>query len=253
MKKQILFLLLVIGVLSGCSKSTAAANSQQDDVSTILTELEKNNKLWSLPLGNDELCWSLFEDMKNKKNIEYILPVDTADKYEKLNLNKFIPNCKNEKYNVNYLYTPTMVEYTKNMTLDKKEKFGIKATTTSNFKLYKENIDGIGGDEIVLYAEKTVSEDQSINPDGGFTIISPRTCEKIGGMQTHDPIDYAKNESLNNKNGFLKYRNKFYSFDLWQTKLIPHLYTLTIYGFSENGKYGSMCYIGKDFRKGTKK
>lgn len=253
MKIQILFFLMAMGLLNGCSKVSNADEILLEKVSGVLKKLEKNHKLWSLPLGNDDLCWSLFESFKSKKNIKLILPNETSNEYDNLPLKKFLPKCEEKKYNVDHLYSPNMLDFVKNMKPEEKERFAKKVTITSNFKLYKINIDGKQGEEVVLYGEKRVNEDLSVRDQGGYIIISPKTCNVNGGMFTYDPYDYEQKLPLNNYNGLIRYEHKYYIFDLWQFRHKSSLYKLSVYGTSKTGKFGSMCSIGKDIRKEVKK
>jgi len=219
-------------------------------ISEILKVLENEYELRNYLPWNDELCWSLFRDMQVGRNVEYFSPVIEAERYEDLGWERYLPNCQSERYDITYSYNPKIWDAVKDWPEEKRHKVGKKFTHTKNFRLYK-----IGdiGDKVLLYEEKTISEDKKITGNGGYVWINTSSCKTDSGMPTHDPYDYYRKTPLDNYNGVIRYKGKIYTYDLRQSKANSTQYILSVYGFGKNGKFGSICSMGKNLKKGDKK
>ena len=219
-------------------------------ISEILKVLEKEYELSSFPSRNDALCWSLFRDMQAGKNVEHISPVIEADRYEDLEWERYLPNCQSERYDITYSYSPAQSEVAKSMSEKERYKLGKRFTYTANFKLYK--LDDLDN-KLLLHEERKVSDDKKITGNGTYVWINKSTCKTDSGMPTHDSYDYFRKTPLDNYNGVIRYNGKIYTYDLWHSKFLSHQYSLRIYGFGKAGKFGTICNIGKNLKKGDKK
>jgi|GEM_PF-5844113 len=180
---------------------------------------------------NKVFCSAFLEDFKQQKNIEYIQPIAEVDNYNDPKLQAYFKKCPNKAfdkttviYHARTLEEIAQEEQRLGRLLSEeelKEYGGFEYRATKNFKLYKVNIDNNAknGDEYVFYAERYSKEESTDYDDGGYIIVDLDKCKTDGAVNTKDPFDYTKNIPLENYNGIIRYKGKYYVFDLYEDQV----------------------------------
>ncbi len=171
-------------------------------------------------------CVQFLQDFKTLNGMKFIEPIARADQYDDPALASFKERCAplplNEKFECEGRDIEG-VKWSRDRLLHRQQALTYCKSFhgTRNFKIFQfdANNNPKDGEELVVYFEGArgpVSDPASARTgDGGYYAYSARTCTPIPGAPSHDPFDYFFQRPVENYNGIVSYRGKYYSFDLY--------------------------------------
>ncbi len=183
-----------------------------------------------------DFCSNFLVDFK-RGQFEFVKPIVTADNLNDRKLQKYLQKCRNLSLNKTVYWLPHIWRYLQETKTpkDEWEDSGTKVYATHYFKLYRVNFDGNkkNGDELVFSGEC----------DGGHVkIINLEQCKELDEIQVSPTIEYDMIKWIENpldtndtppcdatkltgsKHGILKYKNKFYLYDISHTDSVFYLH-----------------------------
>lgn len=184
-----------------------------------------------------EFCSVFLEDLKSGNDIEFVEPIVTTDDYNDPKLQQYFTKCPKLTPNKTVYWLPHVWRFLQETKTpkDEWEDSGTKSYSTLDFKLYQVDFDGNkkNGKEFVFSGECY---------GGHIKILDINQCKETDEIQVNATIKYNTiksigdetyidentpcdvNQLTGSKNGVLKYKDKFYIYDLTDTKTILYLH-----------------------------
>jgi hypothetical protein len=223
-----IYLILIYILLS-------SSNVYADDVSSTIEKkraaikiIMSSSQVSTYIQHDREFCSMFIRDFKFQNKIEHIKPVMETENYDQMVLTPYFNKCSKKEFNKTYeirhprgMQEIAEIEATGKEVTDKEmeEAGGIAYRATKNVKLYKIDINNNkkNGDEFVLYAEGYQNNVSKQYTYGRYSIVNLDKCTIDGEFLTNDPYDYYKKKSLDNYNGIILYKGKYFLFDMSQS------------------------------------
>lgn len=189
-------------------------------------------------IGEDPICKTFYEDFKQQKNIEHILPIVKAEKYDDPALKSYRGKCP--KLDFHKSLTSNHAHGPENWTEEDWETLGIPVYGLRNFQFYKIDINNNpkDGDEFVFYYEgrrmidrrlpvgEPMIEKEHVDPGAHtYQAFDLRDCKQIpyGAADQGGSVQGTRS-------GVIRYKGKYVIYILRQAS------SLTLYSYSDRLK-----------------
>ena len=220
--------LLLLGCLLGFLCMNANAQTKPNEtvkVGPIMQILARKEFAPNQP--EKPFCAQFLKDFKTLNGMRFIEPKVVAQNYDEPALASFKARCGKQPLNEIFACdgrATADVKWEANPAKRRQQNLEYCSVFygTRNFKIFQldANNDPKDGEEIVVYFERTRGPanrpaETTITGDGGYYAYSAKSCSPIAWVPTHDPYNYFFQRPVENHNGVISYRSKFYVFDLY--------------------------------------
>ena len=228
MKKVIVKLVLaaVLGhLVGGWTFASDSGVEREADKADAVKRIMAGRKFY---MGEPEkpFCGQFLKDFRIPKDMSFVEPVARAEHYDDPTLESYKARCGERPLNEKYECDPRAtqgVKWSKDPVKKRQQllRFCHLYTGTANFKVFEIDIDNDpkNGKELIVYFERAIGRDfrgDNIYGNGGYNVFDSRNCALIPVDSTHDPYSYFWKRPLENYNGILFYRDRYYVFDLYE-------------------------------------
>jgi len=211
---------------------------------------------------NRAFCQSFLHDFLQQKNIEFVEPDARGDRYDDAIWQPYKSRCTNlasEPFDV-YQCEPRIAQAIDQLPKGQRDSEYRSSCQhyrgTANFKHYLVDINNNpkDGTENVFYFERVegplnVPGAQRIVGNGGYSVIDLDRCELKGASRITDPYSYSDKRPLENYNGIIKYKGKYYIFDLSDLDRTLRLDGYSTYSDQVEPRLGTVCAFESERRK----
>ena len=235
--------------LSGVGTGAYASglSDMQEEVVKILSQLK-------FPLADQtKFCRQFLKDFQAQATIKYVKPIVATNDYNDPALEEYTKKCPKLDMTKRVWYTPKIADSVKSFPVEEREQFGEVYRGTSNFKLYRVDINNnrSDGEEFVFYQEKFLHVrshgEEVISGAGGeyddrgeYLIVNFRDCVVSDGVGTNELRQFA---TVPDYNAILSYLGRQYILDL-RPSGGPETYSLVLWGYDKKrSRMGTACTI----------
>jgi hypothetical protein len=224
--KKVLFILFLIFLPSICLSDDLDQAIEKKKAAIV--SIMHQEKFKAYIQDDKKFCAAFLDDFTNQKGIEYIKPNVEVDNYDDPRLQEYLKGCPSRNfhkvtdYHSHTLQAIVDTEQSLGRALSEeelKEYDVIDFYATKNFKLYKVDIDNDAknGEEYVLYAEDFYNGGiNQYDISGAYIIIDLENCKDRGGFPAGALYNYKKERQIEEYNGIIKYKGKYYVYRLYK-------------------------------------
>lgn len=205
----------------------------------------------------DSFCNTFLEDFRQMRGIQFEEAVAKSDRYDDPAWEPYKARCAEVGMFEDYYCEPRIAEYLAELPESEQHQEMKVACShyqcTENFKHFRLSLKRDEGNrsEDIFYCERSRGplNRQGRDPSdthGGFRAIDLKQCRNRDGVHTNDSYSYTYRHPLENYNGIVRYKERYYIFNLYETNEIlrppeQKVYALDVYGYVSNeGKQQSV-------------
>lgn len=197
-------------------------SSEQDKVQQIMTS-HHFSRTMVREKSSESFCKAFLQDFRAMRGVTFLKPVIESDSYSDKRWDAYKARCPNIDIFGGFSCDPQTQEYVDS--LPEKDRRAEEMHScqqfrcTQTFRLFKVAGNGYTGPAFnAFYCEHmrgalNYGETDQEMP-GGYSFVSPHNCSANASVATTDPYDYGMHHPVDNHNGIIIYKGKYFVFDL---------------------------------------
>ncbi len=173
--------------------------------------------------SEESFCKTFLDDLRSMRGITFLKPEIESDSYTDKRWDTYKARCPNAGIFEAFSCDPKTQEDVDSLPEEdqraEKMEYCKLFRCTQKFRLFKVAGKGYTGTKFdAFYCEHMRgpvnwgSADQDM--PGGYLFIDPRHCGSTGWVATTDPFDYGLKRPVDNHNGIIIYKGRYFVFDL---------------------------------------
>jgi hypothetical protein len=208
-------------------------------------QVRKPHPVQRISKEQQDFCRTFLEDLQAKQGIEFVEPIVTTSDYNDPALQAYLGKCPKLQLNKTVAFEPKIWDYAKTLPEEEREKFGRVWYMTTNFNLYKVDIDNDprNGKECVFYGEGMYDAKRNMESDlTDYKVFDLETCKIRTSQSVSEKMHGVTRRQTHNMNRIIQYKQKYYIFNVTYFEK-EHAYSLWLYGWKEEkgGKILPIC------------
>ncbi|SPP63010.1 hypothetical protein [Nitrospira lenta] len=233
---------------AGMGAQASALNDMQQEIVNILSRLK-----FQLA-DQSKFCRQFLADFRTQNKINYVKPIVVANDYSDAAFDTYKQKCPKLEFRKRVLLHPKIADDVKSLPAEEMEKYGDVYVGTTNFKLYKVDINNnpSDGDEFIFYHEKflhvssggqeALQEPGKDDYDnrGAYLVINFHDCRVSDGLEVDGLRQFS---TVPDYSDIINYKGRNYIFDLYPAGGAD-TYSLDIWEYNKKRtRMGAICII----------
>ena len=226
----------------------AGANEVQEEIVNVLSRLK-----FQLA-DQSKFCRQFLKDFQSQRTIKYVKPIIATNDYNDAVLDVYKQKCPKLEFRKRVLLHPKIADDVKSLPTEEMEKYGDVYVGTTNFKLYKIDINNnpSDGDELIFYHEKFLrvsSGGQEVlqapskddyDDRGAYLVINFHDCTVSDGLEIDGLRQFS---TVPGYSDIITYKGSNYIFDLYPAGGAD-TYSIDLWEYNKKkARMGAICTI----------